>query len=74
MMMLTRQQARPEVPNIDNLPGSAWSAVGGFIDLMQVTISPVTPQKRKSGTGETLELICVVVCSCTLWAMPDLLM
>ena len=39
MLMLTRQQARPEIPDINSLPGPAWSGIGGFVSLMQVCMS-----------------------------------
>ncbi|KAL3138899.1 hypothetical protein ABBQ32_005722 [Trebouxia sp. C0010 RCD-2024] len=35
MMLLTREQARPEIPDINTLPGPRWSGVEGFIEIMQ---------------------------------------
>lgn len=37
MMMLTRDQARPEIPDISTLPGPHWSGIEGFVDLIKVT-------------------------------------
>lgn len=37
MMMLTRDQARPEIPDSSTLPGPHWSGIGGFVDLIKVT-------------------------------------
>lgn len=37
MTMLTREQARPEIPDISTLPGPHWSGIEGFVDVMKVT-------------------------------------
>lgn len=37
MMMLTRDQARPDIPDISTLPGPHWSGTEGFVDLIKVT-------------------------------------
>ncbi len=36
MMLLTQQQARPEIPPLDSLPGQPLPGVEEYIPLMQV--------------------------------------
>ena len=36
MIMLLREQARPEIPDLNTLPGPHWSGVEGFVDIMKV--------------------------------------
>ena len=48
MIMLTREKARPEIPDISTLPGGCWSGIEGFVDIMQVTIEQAL-HGRKAG-------------------------
>lgn len=38
MIMLTREKARPEIPDMSNLPGVQWSGAEGFVNIMQVRL------------------------------------
>ena len=37
MMLLTQQQARPDLPNLGKLPGASWPGIHNYIKLMQVS-------------------------------------
>ena len=36
-MLLTQQQARPDLPNLGKLPGASWPGIHDYIKLMQVS-------------------------------------
>ena len=63
MMLLTQQQARPDIPPLDTLPGPPLPGIEEYVQLMQVFhASSFGDQKMLQGGPHDKPCHCVMLC------------
>ncbi len=75
MMLLTQQQARPDIPPLDTLPGPPLPGIEEYIQLMQVSHPlRVCVQKMLKGGPHTKPCHRVMLCCWKTLAFPPLVL